>query len=111
MRYVAQRILHAALLLLAISFFSFALLQLAPGDFFDSMRLNPQISRHTLTGIRSEYDLNQPLPIRYAHWLASHLHVQMGIGFDGASDRHGDTGNELQFDQSPNGGLMTGVLA
>ena len=52
MRYITQRILHATLLLLAISFFSFALLELAPGDYFDSMRLNPQISRQTLTGIR-----------------------------------------------------------
>jgi peptide/nickel transport system permease protein len=79
MRYLAQRILHAALLLLAISFFSFALLQLAPGDYFDSMRLNPQISRQTLTGMRSEYGLDRPLPIRYARWLASLLHGELGV--------------------------------
>jgi peptide/nickel transport system permease protein len=79
MRYLAQRILHAALLLLAISFFSFALLQLAPGDYFDSMRLNPQISQRTLTGMRSEYGLDRPLPIRYAHWLASLLHGELGV--------------------------------
>jgi peptide/nickel transport system permease protein len=79
MRYLAQRILHATLLLLAISFFSFALLQLAPGDYFDSMRLNPQISRQTLTGVRSEYGLDRPLPIRYGHWLASLLKGQLGV--------------------------------
>jgi peptide/nickel transport system permease protein len=79
MRYITQRILHATLLLLAISFFSFALLELAPGDYFDSMRLNPQISRQTLTGIRAKYDLDRPLPIRYAHWLGSLLHGQLGV--------------------------------
>ena len=79
MRYITQRILHATLLLLAISFFSFALLQLAPGDYFDSMRLNPQVSRQTLTGMRAEYGLDRPLPIRYAHWLGSLVHGQMGV--------------------------------
>ncbi len=79
MRYITQRILHATLLLLAISFFSFALLQLAPGDYFDSMRLNPQISRQTLTGIRAEYGLDRPLPIRYARWLGSLVHGQLGV--------------------------------
>jgi peptide/nickel transport system permease protein len=79
MRYLVQRFIHATLLLLAISFFSFALLQLAPGDYFDSMRLNPQISRQTLTGMRSEYGLDRPLPIRYAHWLESLLKGQLGV--------------------------------
>jgi peptide/nickel transport system permease protein len=79
MRYLAHRLIHAMLLLLAISFFSFALLQVAPGDYFDSMRLNPQISRQTLTGIRAQYGLDQALPIRYAHWLASLLHGDLGV--------------------------------
>jgi len=79
MRFLAHRLIHATLLLLAISFFSFALLQLAPGDYFDSMRLNPQISRQTLTGIRAEYGLDRPLPIRYARWLASLLHGDLGV--------------------------------
>jgi peptide/nickel transport system permease protein len=79
MRYLAQRLIHATLLLLAISFFSFALLQIAPGDYFDSMRLNPQISRQTLTGIRAQSGLDHPLPIRYAHWLASLVRGDLGI--------------------------------
>jgi len=79
MRYLAHRLIHATLLLLAISFFSFALLQLAPGDYFDSMRLNPQMSRQTLTGMRSEYGLDRPLPVRYGHWLVSLLHGQLGV--------------------------------
>jgi peptide/nickel transport system permease protein len=79
MRYLAQRLLHATLLLLAISFFSFALLELAPGDYFDSMRLNPEVSRQALAGMRSQYGLDQPLPVRYGHWLAALLHGQLGV--------------------------------
>lgn len=79
MRYVIQRLLHAVLLLAAVSFFSFALLQFAPGDFFDAMRLNPQISRQTIGALRSEYGLDQPLPIRYERWLRSVLKGQLGL--------------------------------
>ena len=79
MRYVTQRLLHAALLLIAVSFLSFALIQLAPGDFFDAMRVNPQISRQTIGALRSEYGLDKPLPIRYERWLRSVLKGQMGF--------------------------------
>jgi peptide/nickel transport system permease protein len=77
-RYISRRLLHAILLLLAVSFFSFLLLQLAPGDFFDAMRLNPQISQHTVEGIRSEYGLDRPLPIRYERWLRAMLKGNLG---------------------------------
>jgi len=78
MRYVSRRLLHAIFLLLGVSFFSFALLQLAPGDFFDEMRLNPQISQHTVETIRAEYGLDRPLPVRYERWLLSMLKGDMG---------------------------------
>ena len=78
MRYIGRRIIHAVFLLLAVSFFSFLLLQLAPGDFFDAMRLNPQISQQTIQSIRSEYGLDKPLPIRYEHWLRSMLKGDLG---------------------------------
>jgi peptide/nickel transport system permease protein len=84
MRYIGRRLLHAILLLLAVSFFSFVLLQLAPGDFFDAMRLNPQISQRTVDTIRSEYGLDQPLPIRYERWLRSML--KGNLGYSLASD-------------------------
>jgi peptide/nickel transport system permease protein len=79
MRYISRRFIHAILLLLAVSFLSFALLQLAPGDFFDAMRLNPQISQHAVETIRSEYGLDQPLPIRYERWLRSMLKGNLGF--------------------------------
>ncbi|MGB0034347.1 MAG: ABC transporter permease [Candidatus Acidiferrales bacterium] len=79
MKYLSRRLIHATLLLMAISFFSFALLQLAPGDFFDAMRLNPQISNQTINGIRSEYGLDRPLAVRYERWVSSALKGQFGF--------------------------------
>src|SRR5580658_6656871 len=79
MRYLNRRLIHAAFLLIFISFFSFALLQMAPGDYFDSMRLNPQISKQTISHMRSEYGLDQSLPIRYERWLAAVLKGHLGV--------------------------------
>ncbi len=81
MRYFARRLAHAALLLLGISIFSFALLQLAPGDFFTSLELNPQVSVRTVAALRSQYGLDKPLPVRYGHWLRSVLQGDLGTSF------------------------------
>jgi peptide/nickel transport system permease protein len=79
MRYLARRLAHAALLLIGVSIFSFALLQFAPGDYFSSLSMNPQISSRTVAGLRAQYGLDQPLPIRYAAWLHSTLKGDFGV--------------------------------
>ena len=79
MKYIRRRLVHAALLLIAISILSFALLQLAPGDYFDAMRMNPQISAQTIDGLRTEYGLDRPLAVRYEHWLVSVLRGELGF--------------------------------
>jgi peptide/nickel transport system permease protein len=79
MKYICRRLVHATLLLVAISILSFALLQLSPGDYFDAMRMNPQISAQTIDGIRSEYGLDRPFVVRYEHWLVSVLKGQLGF--------------------------------
>ncbi|HXN73598.1 MAG TPA: ABC transporter permease [Candidatus Acidoferrales bacterium] len=78
MKYFARRLAHATLLLLAVSIFSFAILQSAPGDFFSPMALNPQISSRTINGLRSQYGLDRSLPTRYAHWLHGVLNGDLG---------------------------------
>jgi peptide/nickel transport system permease protein len=81
MKYFARRLAHAILLLLAVSIFSLAILQLAPGDFFAPMELNPQISSRTIAGLRSQYGLDQSLPLRYGRWLHGVLKGDLGASF------------------------------
>ncbi|MFY9804233.1 MAG: ABC transporter permease [Candidatus Acidiferrales bacterium] len=81
MKYFARRLAHATLLLLGISIFSFALLQLAPGDFFTSLEVNPQISARTVAALRTQYGLDKPLPVRYGSWLRSVLRGDLGTSF------------------------------
>ncbi|MFZ1971330.1 MAG: ABC transporter permease [Candidatus Acidiferrales bacterium] len=81
MRYFARRLAHATFLLLGISIFSFALLQLAPGDFFTTLEVNPQVSARTITALRTQYGLDKPLPLRYGSWLRAVLHGDLGTSF------------------------------
>lgn len=73
-----QRLLHSLLLLAGVSVLSFVLLSIAPGDVFAELRLNPQISAKTVAVLEAQYGVNRPLPIRYAHWLASLAKGQFG---------------------------------
>jgi peptide/nickel transport system permease protein len=81
MRFLARRLFHSVCLLFGISLLSFVFLQLAPGSFFDEMRLNPQISRETVAQLSKQYGLDQSLPARYFSWLKSVAKGDFGISF------------------------------
>jgi peptide/nickel transport system permease protein len=81
MKFLTSRLCHSVFLLLGISLLSFVFLQLAPGNFFDEMRLNPQISRETMAQLQKQYGMEQPLPERYLAWLKSVVKGDWGISF------------------------------
>ena len=81
MRYLARRLVHGVCLLIGVSMLSFLFLQLAPGNFFDDMRLNPQISRQTVVQLYRQYGMDRPLPVRYFYWLESAAKGEWGISF------------------------------
>jgi peptide/nickel transport system permease protein len=81
MRYLGRRFAHGLLLLAAISLLSFALLQWAPGDFFDAMRMDPRVSAQTVSGMRAQYGADQPFAVRYMRWMRSMLKGDMGFSF------------------------------
>jgi len=81
MRYFARRLLHAALLLVGASLLTFLFTAMAPGNYFDEMRLNPQIPPETLAALKTSYGLDKPLAERYWDWLKSLAHGEMGYSF------------------------------
>jgi peptide/nickel transport system permease protein len=81
MLYSLRRLRHAGLLLVGVSLLSFAFTVLAPGNYFDEMRLNPQIAPETIAALRAHYELDRPLPVRYAHWVSSLLRGDLGFSF------------------------------
>jgi len=81
LRYACRRFAAALVLLLGISVLSFSLSSLVPGNYFDDMRLNPQISLQTLAQLRSQYGVDEALPHRYLHWLERALTGDFGFSF------------------------------
>lgn len=81
MKFILRRAIYGVLLLFGVSLLSFLLLQMAPGNFFDEMKLNPQISPETIAHLRSQYAMDSPMPVRYAHWLASVARGEFGYSF------------------------------
>lgn len=78
LKHMLQRFLLVILQLLAISFFTFWLMQATPGSFFDSLKLNPQISPETIEHYEKLYHLHDPFLVQYGHWLLNALHGDWG---------------------------------
>ena len=78
MIYVLQRLLRSVLLLLGVSVLCFLFTEMAPGSFFDEMRLNPQISPETIATLRAQYGLDRPLAVRYSRWMIAAMHGDFG---------------------------------
>ena len=80
-RYILRRLANGILMLFGISLLLFILLQAAPGDYLSDLRLNAQISPETVAGLRAQYGLDQPLPVRYWNWVRSAAKGDFGYSF------------------------------
>jgi peptide/nickel transport system permease protein len=78
---LARRARHALVLLFGVSILSFVLVEMAPGDFFAEMRLDPRMSEATVSALRARHGLDRPLPERYARWAASLARGELGYSF------------------------------
>jgi len=80
-RYLLRRILIAIPSLLGISLVLFTILALAPGDPFSEMTSNPNIPREVAEALREKFGLNDPIMVRYWHWLLAMLQGDWGFSF------------------------------
>ncbi|MBE9047880.1 ABC transporter permease [Pleurocapsales cyanobacterium LEGE 10410] len=67
--YVAKRLLQAILTLLLASALCFAIVELAPGDYLDTLKQNPQITPERIAELTEQFGLDQPAIIQYFRWL------------------------------------------
>src|SRR5262245_46633749 len=64
-----HRAMHGLFLLAAVSVFTFFLLTIAPGNSFDALKLDPQVSPATIAALKHQYGIDRPWPERYARWV------------------------------------------
>ncbi|NHC37507.1 ABC transporter permease [Scytonema millei] len=67
--YIIKRLAQALLTLLLASALSFFIIQLAPGDYLDTLRQNPKISPERIEQLRQQFGLDRPWIEQYFRWL------------------------------------------
>nr|WP_294554240.1 ABC transporter permease [uncultured Rhodopila sp.] len=78
-RFILARCGQAALVLLVMSFVIYSLIGLMPGDPIDVMiASNPGATPEVVAHLRAIYGLDQPILLRYGHWLAAALQGDFG---------------------------------
>lgn len=78
LRYILRRLAGAVVVMLALSFLVFSLLYLVPGDpvkiLVGTRRLTPEVRQ----AVTARYGLDEPLLLRYWHWLTRALTGDFG---------------------------------
>lgn len=67
--YILKRLFQAALTLLLASALCFAIVEIAPGDYLDTLRENPQITPERINELTEQFGLDQPAIVQYFRWL------------------------------------------
>ena len=80
-RYVMKRLLVAIPMLLGIALITFFLMQLTPGNYLDTMRMDPQFSADTIKHYEELYQLNRPAWQQYVRWVKNLLQGELGYSF------------------------------
>jgi peptide/nickel transport system permease protein len=80
-RYLLRRLLIAIPSLLGISVVLFTVLALAPGDPFGDLATNPNVPPEVGAALRAKFGLDDPIALRYLHWLVAMLHGDWGFSF------------------------------
>jgi peptide/nickel transport system permease protein len=80
-RYLAKRLLIAIPSLFGISVIIFTVLALAPGDPFAELATNPAVPPEVRAALRVKFGLDDPVAVRYFHWIVAMLHGDWGFSF------------------------------
>ncbi len=80
-QYVIRKLLIMIPSLLGISVVLFMLLALAPGDPFDELATNPAVPPEVREALRAKFGLDDPIWMRYWHWLTALLQGDWGFSF------------------------------
>src|SRR5919108_3507127 len=80
-RYLLRRLLITVPSLIGISIVLFTVLALAPGDPFGELATNPNVPPEVGAALRAKFGLDDPVWLRYLHWLVAMLQGDWGFSF------------------------------
>lgn len=77
MRFLVPRLIAIVPVLIGASIFSFSLAHMAPGDPVDVL-LGPYATEDDRASLRSNFGLDEPLPVQYGHWIGNAVTGDLG---------------------------------
>jgi peptide/nickel transport system permease protein len=80
-QYIVRRLIIIVPSLLGISVVLFTILALAPGDPFEELATNPAVPPEVRAALRAKFGLDDPVWVRYGHWLLAMLQGDWGFSF------------------------------
>ena len=85
-KYILKRLFWGAVVLLFVSFFSFLIIQLPPGDYLTSYmarleKSGMSIDDATMAALRHSYGLDQPFYVQYYKLFSNFVQGDMGVSF------------------------------
>ncbi|PAY07268.1 MULTISPECIES: ABC transporter permease [Bradyrhizobium] len=80
-QYILRRLMIAIPSLLGISVVLFVVLALAPGDPFSELATNPNVPPEVQAALRAKFGLDDPIYLRYLHWITAMAHGDWGFSF------------------------------
>ncbi len=98
-KYIAKRLLHLAGILVAISFLTFLLMYLAPGD-AAVKKLNAQgiaVSQEVLDKTRADMGLDKPFLVQYGDWALKVLRGDLGSSYKDGTSVAGKLGKAMGY--------------
>ncbi|HKN59338.1 MAG TPA: ABC transporter permease, partial [Gemmatimonadaceae bacterium] len=80
-RYIARRLLQAAVIVAIVAAITFVLIHIAPGDPFSAVLDNPNVSERVRETLRSQYGLDRPLPEQFVRYVGALARGELGWSF------------------------------
>jgi peptide/nickel transport system permease protein len=85
-KYFLRRVLISIPALLGISLVLFTVLALAPGDPFEELATNPNVPAEVRLNLRTQFGLDDPIPVRYVRWVTAMVKGDWGFSFTSRVD-------------------------
>jgi peptide/nickel transport system permease protein len=87
LRYILLRLLAMIPTLFLISLLVFVIIELPPGDYFESYvnelkALGEEADLAEVEALKAQYGFDQPAPLRYLHWVGGMLQGDFGYSFE-----------------------------
>ena len=85
-KFIIKRLSWSAVVLLFVSFFSFLVIQLPPGDYLSSYmarleKSGMSVDNKSMVALRKSYGLDQPVVVQYGKWFYRFIQGDMGVSF------------------------------